>query len=321
MKDKIMLFTHTDLDGAGCRIVANVYAKKHNLGLDVVHLNYGQEMINTMKNFFSDLGNKDKYFMVFIGDLSFKEDNQHQELIDLMNKYIGNSIFSDVIVFDHHPSSVYLNKYTWAHIQEEDLFGDKQCGASLMQKVLLKYEYIEVNKFIDYVRKYDTWEWVYKYDKCNTTLQIQTMFELYGMDKFCSDILLRKENKQNLLPNESELIIINNQLSKLEKYYELKANQLKVCKYGKGDLKLGIVIAEDSISLLGDYILSRELCDVLAIYNPNYQTVSLRTKKNIDLNIVANKFGSGGHKQAAGFKLECNSEIVNLLAEEIDYNA
>lgn len=267
-------------------------------------------MIDTLTEFFTNPINKENYKMVLIGDLSFKETEQELELFKLINDFVKSECL--VLLFDHHDSSIHLNKYIWANVCVEDINRDKQCGASLMLRNLLIYDY-NINNFIDYIRKWDTWEWTTKYNGCKTTLQLQTMFELYGMEDFCNTILSRIELGQYLLPEGNDLIIINRQLNKLEKYNYSKFNQLKVMEHK--NLKYGIIIAEDNISLMSEYILSKNTCDVLIIYNPSYKSVSLRTKLDLELNKIAESFGGGGHKKACGFSLDLNKGIeLSLLA-------
>ncbi len=59
---------------------------------------------------------------------------------------------------------------------------------------------------------------------------------------------------------------------------------------------------------------------VLMIEHDNFIRVNMRSKKDIDVSLIANKFNGGGHKNASGakiYKWEEADEVLNLLKEEI----
>ena len=68
----------------------------------------------------------------------------------------------------------------------------------------------------------------------------------------------------------------------------------------------GVVFADKYISELGNELckLNREL-DYIAIVNMSTRSVSYRTiKDDVDMGMIAKKYGGGGHPKAAGSKFD-----------------
>lgn len=68
----------------------------------------------------------------------------------------------------------------------------------------------------------------------------------------------------------------------------------------------GVVFADKYISELGNELckLNREL-DYIAIVNMSTRSVSYRTiKDDVDMDMIAKKYGGGGHPKAAGSKFD-----------------
>ena len=60
-------------------------------------------------------------------------------------------------------------------------------------------------------------------------------------------------------------------------------------------------------------VLLREMTE------PNWIKVSLRSRNGFDVNTVANKFGGGGHKYAAGCEIQGTiTEVQRLILDELE---
>ena len=73
-----------------------------------------------------------------------------------------------------------------------------------------------------------------------------------------------------------------------------------------GEYMYGVVFADKYISELGNELckLNREL-DYIAIVNMSTRSVSYRTiKDDVDMGMIAKKYGGGGHPKAAGSKFD-----------------
>jgi nanoRNase/pAp phosphatase (c-di-AMP/oligoRNAs hydrolase) len=60
-------------------------------------------------------------------------------------------------------------------------------------------------------------------------------------------------------------------------------------------------------------LVKEENLDYVIIINAQKNKISLRSKKEIDVSIIAQKNGGGGHKNAAGFSTEFDFGIEKFL--------
>ncbi len=119
----IKLFTHTDLDGVGCAVLAKLAFKDE---VDIEYCNYDE--IN--EKVLEYINQNDNKIPIYITDISVKE-----ELAKLLDKR-GN-----VQLLDHHPTALELNKYSWCRVMVEDLSGLKTSGTKMFYH-LVRYEWM-----------------------------------------------------------------------------------------------------------------------------------------------------------------------------------
>jgi len=292
---KVKLFTHNDLDGVGCAIVAySVFGKSV---VDVEYCNYDDINEKVKKFLFSD-----KVYIcdhVFITDLSINEEvaNYIQASLDVKD-------IERIRLIDHHKTAEYLNKYDWATVLVEDENG-KQSGTSLFHQYLLQNGYCvtanTINKlhgFSEIVRKYDTWEWKTKYDDL-VPKQFNDLLYILGKDMFIEEMY----NRVNLYNSDigltvNDLTLLELRQIEIDKY--IKTKNKHMIKAPIDGYDAGIVFAERFTSELGDRLceLNPDI-DFVAIINPSY-AVSYRTIKDIDVSEVAKLYGGGGHVKASG---------------------
>ena len=96
---KILILTHTDLDGAGAyAVIRSIFPKAR---ADVLFCGN-----NRMSNdIISVLRRKQRYDMIFATDISISEKD---------SRLADSLIHDNFLLFDHHASAEYLNKYKWA---------------------------------------------------------------------------------------------------------------------------------------------------------------------------------------------------------------
>lgn len=154
---KIKLFTHTDLDGIGCAILA--YLAFGRESVDVEYCDYSN--VNDKVGDFFVNGSPGEYNAVFITDISI-----NNELAMTIDKYTVEDLWH---LFDHHATALGLNKYDWCEVSVmNDTLGIKTSGTELFYTYLRRrgrFEHLSVNVignidgFVDIVRDYDTWRW------------------------------------------------------------------------------------------------------------------------------------------------------------------
>lgn len=288
----IKLFTHTDLDGVGCAILAKL-AFGNNV--DITYCDYDE--IN--KAVADDLANY--YEAVYITDISINE-----ELAELINE--SGKIYR---LFDHHGTALGLNRYDWCRVVVE-LDGIKTSGTELFFKYLEETALLSpgesVYKFVEIVRNYDTWRWTTLTDGyiCK---QYNDLLYIYGRDEFINNmfIWLGMYNFPELTEDQKSILAIRQR--EINEYINYKESQIISHNLYFDNRKyfMGIVFAEKYVSELGNKLSERHPeFDFIAMIDIGAGKVSYRTvKTNIDLGKdVAAAFGGGGHPQAAGSEFE-----------------
>ena len=165
----IKLITHSDLDGIGCEILFRYVEGMFDNNIDVVIAEYN-DVNEVVENALNGLENG-KYTELFITDLSINN--------ELAKRIRDNNM--NVKLLDHHPSAEFLNKYKFANVIIESGRG-KECSTSLLASYYYQYLQhvnIEIVKFIELVRQYDTWEWKDKYNNIIGLFKILSNLPLF----------------------------------------------------------------------------------------------------------------------------------------------
>ena len=122
---KIKLFTHTDLDGIGCAILAYLAFGRENV--DVEYCDYSN--VNEKVEKFWDDPELEAYDYIFITDISIKE----KLAIHITNEASEPRVH----LFDHHATALGLNKYDWCEVSVmNDTLGIKTSGTELFYTYL-----------------------------------------------------------------------------------------------------------------------------------------------------------------------------------------
>lgn len=288
--DKI--FTHTDLDGIGCAILAKLY----NPSIEVEYCDYGNidEKICDFLNFHLPLGD------LYITDISVSD--EVAERID--------RIGTDFVLLDHHPTALKFNKYTWCTVKvEDDSTGLKTCATELFYHWLVEYGYLDstkyLDRFVEIVRDYDTWRWAELEEDGVICKKINDLLYIYGRENFINWCL--SSFTQRKFPNlgNTENMLLELRQQEIDRYVEKKSREMftqALC----GKIS-GFVFASRFTSELGNRLCKMHPeIDFITIIDVENCTVSYRTiKDDIDLGKdVAAQFGGGGHPKAAGSQFD-----------------
>ena len=300
--EKIYLFTHTDLDGIGCAVLA-----KYAFHDDVLQIEYcdNGEVDEKILRFLSDTTAKG---ICCITDISMSE--KVAELIEADN---GKRV--EFHLLDHHPTAEFLNRYKWADVVKAHQNGMRTCGTELFYEWLIKNGYLEdkpeIRKFVNLVRDYDTWRWAELGEEGKICKQVNDLFYLYGKDEFITQCL--SQIKQKIFPY---LTLENRAALKAEQknvdhYVEEKNETITAMKLQGYDC--GLVFADRYFSELGNRlaIMHPEL-DIIVMIDMD-GIISYRTvKENINLGEFARAYGGGGHAKAAGSQFESQKVIKQI---------
>lgn len=298
----IKLFTHTDLDGVGCAVLANL---AFGNDVDVEYCNY-DDIDSKVEECFNNGLEHDCH----ITDISINE-----ELA-----YKINDSDKNYVLLDHHPTALSLNKFSWCNVQIENKETSiKTSGTEMYYHWLINNGYLNRNntldRFVELVRNYDTWRWATLGEYGVICKQVNDLLYLYGRDKFIDWCIA--EIHANAFPEllYSDRLVLEIEQNNIDNYIKKKNEQMLIIPLcGRA---CGVVFAEKYFSELGNKLCQmRPEIDFVAMIDMS-GTVSYRTiKDDIDLGKdVAKLFGGGGHAKAAGSRFEngVQFDVINKI--------
>lgn len=289
----VRLFSHSDLDGIGCGILAQLAFCKDNV--EISYCDY-DNIDSTVKEYLET--KQDDTIPIYITDIRVNE-----ETAELLNKR-GN-----VQLLDHHPTALGLNKYDWCSVtieyEDMELGIIKTSGTEMFYYWLIENGYLKdsetLRRFAELVRDYDTWRWSILGDEGVICKQVNDLLYLYGRDDFIHWCISEIRGEIFPLLSAKDEIVLKIKQDEIDRYIEEKNETMftspmcgKVC---------GFVFADRFVSELGNRLCKMHPeIDFVAMIDIDGCTVSYRTvKEDIDLGKdVANLFGGGGHPKAAG---------------------
>lgn len=298
----IHLFTHNDLDGVGCGILAKIAFKEKV----EVHYNSVGSLNYQVANYLEHAIPNDT---IYITDLSVHEENAKK--LDFLNKAGGKVQF-----IDHHKTTLSLNEYDWGFVQVEYEDGRLTSATSLFYEYLQNHQLLErneaIHEFVELVRQYDTWEW--DRNQNHKAKMLNDLLYMMSIEEFEARMLAKLADSTNFRFDDLEDQLLNMEEKKMEKYLRRKKREL--VQKQVGNLWAGIVYAESFLSELGN-ALGKENphLDYIAMINMGSKRISLRTiHDDVDVSEVAGKFEGGGHAKASGCNL--NEAAYKLYVAE-----
>lgn len=298
----IKLFTHNDLDGVGCAVLAK-FAFGNNV--DIEYCSY-DDVDKKVEEYF-DNGAECNY--CHITDISINEELAYK---------INNSDKAFQLL-DHHATALGLNKFSWCNVKVENEDGIKTSGTEMYYHHLMHNGFLNeadvLNRFSELVRNYDTWRWATLGDDGIICKQVNDLLYIYGRDRFidwcvaelCFDTFPKLEY--------SDKLVLEIEQNNIDNYVKKKNEQMFILKLC--DRVCGVVFAEKYFSELGNRLCQMHPeIDFVAMIDIN-GTVSYRTIKddvNLGKDIVA-MFGGGGHAKAAGSRF--SKDIQLKIVREI----
>lgn len=299
----IHLFTHNDLDGVGCGILAKLAFKEKVK----VHYNSVGSLNYQVADFMEEATPRHQ---IYITDLSVNEENAKK--LDYFVKQQEGS----VQFIDHHKTALHLNEYDWASVTVEYEDGRLTSATSLFYEYLLEKGLITqsepLDEVVELIRQYDTWEW----DQNNNTKakRLNDLLYMISIEDFEERMLQKLTSVAKFDFDDFETQILDMEEQKLERY--LRKKRREIVQKPVDDKWVGIVHAESFLSELGN-ALGKENphLDYIAMINMGSKRISLRTiHDDVDVSQVAGKFDGGGHAKASGCSL--NEQAYKLFVAE-----
>ncbi|WP_039072824.1 DHH family phosphoesterase [Bacillus sp. MSP5.4] len=300
------LYSHNDLDGVGCGILAKVafgerVEVRYNsvTGLD---MQVGRFLERTK-------GKEKQHEGLFITDLSVHQENE--ERLDQYAEAGGK-----VKLIDHHKTALHLNERSWGMVKVQYEDGRLASATSLFYEYLIDNGYIQETKamdqFVELVRLYDTWEW--EQTDALEAKRLNDLFFMVSIDEFEEKMVRRLKESDAFSFDEFEVKILDMEEEKIERYIRRKRREI-VQTFINAHC-VGIVHAESYHSEVGNELgKTYPHLDYIAILNMGGKKVSLRTiHDETDVSEIAGTFGGGGHAKAAGCPL--TDEAFKLYVTE-----
>lgn len=302
---KIKLFSHCDLDGVGCAILAYLAFERENV--DVEYCDY-KNVDEKFEKFIEDEELFRSYDAVFITDISISDSVAN--MIDILDQPPKK-----VRLFDHHATALWLNKYEWCEVLIENPSTNVlTCGTELFWNYLDHHGYFDdalydkfhnIITFTEIVRDYDTWRWKELGEKGKVCKQLNDLLDIYGREDFI-DYMIDSicADSRELFPHifGTAQALLEQKQKDIDSYVAEKDKQLQVATDQFGNT-FGWVFAERYFSELGNRLCElHEELSYVAMIDISHGLVSFRSiREDVDLGgEIAHSLGGGGHKKAAG---------------------
>jgi len=308
---KIKLFTHNDLDGIGCGVVA-----KHAFG-DSVDVEYcGYDSIDTKVAEFLISPEFVATDVVFITDISVKE----EALVKLIEKKASDKL----MLLDHHKTATHLNQYGWAQVSENEPDPHNEgmerlsCGTTAFYNYLVENGLLkatpELQDFVEQVRSWDTWDWTRTSPRNEQAMLLNLLLTVIGRWKFVD----RFSENAEVVFNATERTLVDIEKRRIE--YTVKTKQKALVERDLilpiGTYRVGVVFAENYLSDVGNSLAEdNPHLDFIIMISSGTRLSFRGIEKGIDLGLVAKEFGGGGHPLASGASL--GEEHLNKLFDII----
>ena len=324
---KILLLTHTDLDGAGsaillCSIFSNVIVKHCS----------NATMSEDIRSAVID--NEDNFDFVYACDISCTK-----EVADMIDSTPNHVPF---VLLDHHTSALALNEFDWAIIEPnmvEDSFRVEYYNglSGLSSGTALMFDYLDYMGFTPMIENielckelvfnisaYDTWDWK-KVLKTDRPAELNKLFILYGINLFEEIFIERLSKNGTTLFNDMDNVLFKIENQKIAAYIERKK---KVFSEGKISLKDGKTY-DIAYCYAAEYIA--DVFAALQEEKPNKDFYIINTGTGLSFRSVdvtranvcsiATLYGGGGHPEAAGVSISFDMQddyIARVLESKIE---
>ncbi len=285
------LYTHNDLDGVSCGIVAKLAfdGNVENRYCSVTGLDY------QIARFLEKPNLEDT---VFITDLSVNEENEKK-----LDEYTRKG--GKVQLIDHHITALHFNHYNWGKVKVQYDDGRLTSATSLFYEYLKAEGFITptvaIEQFVELVRQYDTWEW--DQNENMDAKRLNELFFMLSIEDFEERMMERLKKDETFSFNEFEEKLLALEEEKIQRYIRKKRRELVQAFIG--EYCVGIVHAESYHSELGNELgKENPHLDYIAIVSVGGKRISLRTiHDHIDVSQIAIKYAGGGHAKASGCTL------------------
>lgn len=281
-------FYHNDLDGRASAACVRRYE-----GISV-NPNSFIEMDYTNPSRFEEALDGE---VVYIVDYSFTPNTSHYLL--------ALNARCDVIWIDHHDSSINLmNDNEEFSVENIKGIRDKKSSGAVLTYEYLFGPIMDLDyriHFLQLVSDYDTW--TFKYGEMSKFFKLGMDSIPHGpLNSIWNDLFKEEENNQDSLVGK-----IVSDGKAIKRYIDLdNAEYLNSHSYEShiGEHSVLVVNKKTNSWIFGDRINDYDICCVWVYDGEAYRYSIYSVKENINCSQIAQLFGGGGHKGAAGFTMD-----------------
>ena len=305
---KRLIITHiADIDGMGGAILSKLAFDN----IDIIFCKNPSDLNNKLLEIYE---NKDlyNYDLIYISDLS-----PSRELLErlLSDSKLTNKLF----LFDHHETAfdAGLNDFNNCIVRVKDDKGIS-CATQIYYEFLIENNYLKQNdildQFVELVRLEDTYEYK-KYDR-EDAHDLAILFNAIGKDEYIDRMINKISNNDNFSFDDYELEKINNKKEITIKEVESFLKYLKILNIE--GFKVGICfIKYEYRNEVCEYLINHKSdLDCIAMFAFENNQISLRSlEDNSSARIIAEKFGGGGHDNAAAIGL--NDDLKDKIVYSV----
>lgn len=313
--DKILLITHTDMDGANVVVMKQMFDN-----VDVMNCSNNSMSYLIKKNVCED----NDYDSIVVVDISCTKADA--EAIN------SNPNKKKLVLLDHHDTAKFLNDYDWAIVESdivEDSFrikeyegieGGHSSGTSLLYDYLDYQGHTErvknkklLEEYVSNVAMYDTWDWNDLFDKKKEPKELEDVFEMYGIDMF-QRLMSEKIAKGERLVDIEEIALLTKFKEKEQLYVDevSKKFQEGTLEFKGKEYSFLMVVADNYLGPIFDKM--KDIENTYDLYIINYGSgLSIRTSKDdIHVGELVSNFGGGGHPGAGGIKIDKDMQVNQI---------
>lgn len=321
---RVFHITHTDLDGAGCAVIAHIAYQPNVNAPDTVYVNYDRidDAIRTTLADIDDSLKSSKYasikHVLLITDISPQGSDLYEHL-----DYIHGQGNVEVLCVDHHKTSAdQLRSRPWAK---------HELGISAT-RLLYEYRYgiperlpstasTPLANFVMAVDAYDMWRTGSEFRA--RAEDLNRLFHFLSSEEFVRRFSVDLES--DCSGDQSMMSLLKQRLRIAEDTYVGKAASSAVIRWDAKSRTYAIVFAEQYPSAIGHRILANNSrVDYVVIANAHHGFVGLRSRESgVDVAEIAKANGGGGHAVSAGFQIatprigrDIERYIFDLVSEE-----
>ncbi len=289
-ESKSRLFDSTIITHKNCPdgSAAAVIAKKIFPRIAVFPSNHNY-IDNQFEKALKYLANGEKLFIV---DICCSQSKLESALPVLLEKkiYIG--------IYEHHESNRWLETFKLPYgLSGEIIFDEKRCGSKIFYDRYVG-EYSELKDFEEFITvNNDRDLWINQHP---LSADIAKLHQILGDESYVSRFL---ENPKMEF-TEKEQIILDYEKESERKKHEILLKGMQVKERDNEGFRYGVVYGEADSSNLLNLAIKRFDLEYAILVNLNTKKASIRSRGNKNCVTFAEKFGGGGHRCSAGFRIQ-----------------